>query len=76
MICGVYGDSIISADICQRWFARFRSEDINLADAARSGRPSTTDNDQILAAIKMDQHLTREIAERFNIQLIQQFRSD
>jgi len=50
-ICGVYGDSAISADTCQRWFTRFRSGDINLADAARSGRPSTTDDNQILAAI-------------------------
>jgi histone-lysine N-methyltransferase SETMAR len=67
-ICGVYGDSIISVDTCQRWFARFRSGDINLADAARSGRPSTTDDDQILAAIKVDRHLTtREIAKHFNI---------
>jgi len=42
--------------------------DINLSDAARSGRPSTTDNGQILVAIKVDRHLTtREIAERFNI---------
>jgi len=47
---------------------RFRSGDINLADAARSGRPSTTDDNQILTSIKVDRHLmTREIAERFNI---------
>jgi len=45
---------------------RARSRDINLANAARSGCPSTTDDDQILAAIKVDRHLTtREIA--FNI---------
>jgi len=61
-IYGVYGDSAIS-DTCQCWFARFCSGDINLADAARSGRPSTTDDDQILAVIKVDRHLTmREIA--------------
>jgi len=67
-ICDMYGDSASpSADTCQRWFARFRSVDINLADAARSG-PSTTDDDQILAAIKMDRYLTtRDITERFNI---------
>ena len=23
-ICAVYGDSVISCDICERWFARFR----------------------------------------------------
>ncbi|EZA62088.1 Histone-lysine N-methyltransferase SETMAR, partial [Ooceraea biroi] len=51
-----------------KWFARFRSGDVNVSDAARSGRPSTTDDDQIVAAIKADRHLTtREIAERFDI---------
>ncbi|EZA52043.1 hypothetical protein X777_09064 [Ooceraea biroi] len=35
-ICGVYGDSAISADTRQRWFARFRSGDVNVSDAARS----------------------------------------
>jgi len=63
----VYGDSAISAYTCQRWFARFRSGDINLADAARSGHPSTIDDDQNLAAIKVDRLATREIAKRFNI---------
>lgn len=67
-ICSVYGDSAISPDTCQRWFARFRSGNMNLEDATRSGRPSTTDDDQILAAIEVDRHLTtREIAKRFNI---------
>jgi len=60
-ICGVYGNSAISADTCQHWFARFRC-------GYKSHHPSITDDDQILAAIKVDRHLmTREIAERFNI---------
>jgi len=72
-ICGVYRNSAISANSCQSWFARFRSRDINFADAARSDHPSTTD-DQILAAIKVDRYLTtRESASTL---LIQQFRSD
>ncbi|EZA62083.1 Histone-lysine N-methyltransferase SETMAR [Ooceraea biroi] len=71
-ICGVYGDSAISAEPCQRWFARFRSGDVNVSDAAHSGRLSTTDDDQIVAAIKADRHLTtREIAERFDIVKLQ-----
>ncbi|XP_067210000.1 histone-lysine N-methyltransferase SETMAR-like [Linepithema humile] len=67
-ICGIYGDLAISADTCQRWFERFRSGDVNLSDAACSGRPSIADDDQILAAIKVDRHLTtREIVKHFNI---------
>lgn len=67
-ICAVYGATAVSNNTCDRWFARFRSGDFDLNDSARSGRPTSADDDQILAAVRSDRHLTtREIAERFDI---------
>ena len=42
-ICAVYGDSVISYDTCERWFARFRYGNQSLVDSTRSGRPIKTD---------------------------------
>lgn len=68
-ICAVYGDSAISCDSCERWFVRFRYGNVSLKDSARSGRPITTDEDQILSIIKSDRHIsTREIAKRLSVQ--------
>lgn len=68
-ICSVYGDSAINTVTCQRWFARFRCGDVSLEDSARKGRPVTTDDDQILAAIKSDRHIsTREIAQDIGVE--------
>ncbi|XP_020298124.1 histone-lysine N-methyltransferase SETMAR-like [Pseudomyrmex gracilis] len=64
----MYGASALSTDTCKRWFARFRSGEFNLQDAPRSGRPNSVDDDQLLATVKSDRHLTtREIAKRFGI---------
>ena len=50
------------------WFARFRSEDFDLKDAPRSGRPTEVDDDKIKTMIENDQRSTiREIAEKLNI---------
>ncbi|XP_018307348.1 histone-lysine N-methyltransferase SETMAR-like [Mycetomoellerius zeteki] len=58
----------LSADTCERWFAHFHSGEFNFQDALRSGWPNAADDDQLLAAVKSDRHLTtREIAERFGI---------
>ena len=57
-MCAVYGDSVISYDTCERWFARFRYGNNILVDSARSGRPIKTDRDQILSAITSDRHIS------------------
>ncbi|KAG5341768.1 SETMR methyltransferase, partial [Acromyrmex charruanus] len=42
--------------------------EFNLQNALRSGQPNTANDNQLLAAVKSDRHLTtREIAERFGI---------
>lgn len=67
-ICDVYGAEAITTTSCYNWYARFRSGNFNVEDAARSGRPSSIENDQILELIKVDRHLTaREIAEKLGI---------
>ena len=67
-ICAVYGEDAVSDRMCQKWFAKFHSEEMNIEDAPRSGRPVTTNVDQITALIDSDRQITvREIAARLNI---------
>jgi len=64
----VYGEDVVSERMCQKWFAKFRSGEMNIEDASRSGRPVTTDVDQITALIDSDRQITvREIAARLKI---------
>lgn len=67
-ICDVYGEGSLTERMCQNWFARFRSGDFNLDDAPRSGRPSEVNDDELLALVENDRHLTTdEIGERLNV---------
>ena len=53
---------------CQNWFARFCSENFDIKDAPRSGRPTDVVDDKIKAMIENNRHsTTREFAEKFNI---------
>ena len=57
-----------------KWFGRFRDGQESLNDDERNGRPSTSRNDDNIAAIKTvirgNRHLTiREIAEESNLSL-------
>lgn len=68
-LCIVYGDSAISYDTCQRWFARFRDGNFSLEDNPRNGRPITIDDDQILEQIKSNRHIsTREVAQCLGVE--------
>jgi len=62
-ICSVYGD-VISLSQCKEWFSRFRSNDFDLKDRPRSGRPSELDNDVLTSLVESDPRLSsRELAE-------------
>lgn len=64
-ICSVYGD-VISVRKCQEWFTKFRSDNFDLKDIPRSGRPSELDNDALTSVVESDPRLTsRELAEKF-----------
>jgi len=52
----------------RKWFARFKTDDFNLEDQERPGRPSTTDEDQIKTLIENNpRYTTRKLAEMFNM---------
>ena len=52
---------------CQKWFASFRSEDFELKDPPRFGRPTEVD-DKIKAMIENNRRsTTRKIAVKLNI---------
>ncbi|XP_018365216.1 PREDICTED: histone-lysine N-methyltransferase SETMAR-like [Trachymyrmex cornetzi] len=57
-ICAVYWEDAVSDRMCQKWFAKFRSGEMNIEDAPRSGRPVTTDVDQITALIDSDRQIS------------------
>ena len=64
----VYSEKSLTDRQCQNWVARFRSEDFDLKDAPRSGRPTEVDDDKIKAMIENNRRsTTREIAENLNI---------
>ena len=46
-ICVVYGEGAVTDQMCQKWFATFRTGDFLLDDAPQSGRPVEVDSDQI-----------------------------
>ncbi len=65
-ICEVYGDVLVVRK-CQYWFAKFRSGDLDLTDAPRSGRPVVLDNDVLRAEVESDPRQTiQELAEKLN----------
>lgn len=67
-ICGTYGEGSTTESTCNRWFAKFRSGDTSLLDQARSGRPSTFDNDRLDSLLKANPRLTtRELADDIGV---------
>ena len=64
----VYGEKSLTERQCQNCFARFRSGDLDLKDAPRSGRPTEVDDDKIKAMLENNRRsTTREIAEKLKI---------
>ena len=62
------GTDVVSRATCYRWFKRFREEDINLSDRARSGRPSKIDRDQLHDLVAEKSTKTcRELAEELQV---------
>ena len=53
-----YEESVVTDQICQKWFAMFRAGDFLLDDAPWLGRPSEVDSDQIKTLIENNQCYT------------------
>jgi transposase len=57
------GEGTVSIRTCYEWVAKFKAEDFDVKDNARSGRPSCDIDDQIQAILDENHHATvREIA--------------
>ena len=67
-LCGVYGDECLSERQCQNWFARFRSDNFDVKDEPRPGRPIVEQVDEILKRIEVDRYISfRDISTELNI---------
>ena len=67
-ICAVYGESAVTDQTCQQWFAKFCAGDCLLDDAPNSGRPVEVDSNEIETLIENNQcYTTQEIADILKI---------
>ena len=67
-VCSVYGESIVNARLCERWFARFRTGNFSLEDQERPGRPQVLGTDDLETLLKEDpRQSARELAIRLNV---------
>jgi len=72
MMQQAYGEACLSRTQCHKWYQRFKSGRTSIEDDTKSGRLSTSmDNDhveKVLALIRQNRHLTvREVAEEVGI---------
>ena len=57
-ICAVYGESAVTDQMCEKWFAKYRAGDVLLDDAPWLGRPVEVDGNQIETLLENNQHWT------------------
>jgi len=72
MLQRVYGEDCSSRTQCHEWYQRFKSGRTSVEDDPKSGRPSTSMDDdhveKVLAVIRQNRRLTvREVAEEVGI---------
>ena len=67
-ICAVYGEGAMTAQMCQKWFVKFRAGEFLLDDASWVGRSVQVDSDQIETLIENNHSYTmQEIASILKI---------
>jgi len=72
MLQQAYGEDCLSRTQCHKWYQRFKSGRTSIEDDPKSGRPSTSMDDdhveKVLAVIRQHRRLTvREVAEEVGI---------
>jgi len=72
MLQQAYGEDCLSRTQCHEWYQRFKSGRTSIEDDSKSGRPSTSMDDdhfeKVLAVIRQNRRLTvREVAEKAGI---------
>jgi predicted HTH transcriptional regulator len=67
-LSAVYEEDVFTKCQCQNWFAKFRSENLDVEDATRFERPVEADEYTIKVLIVENRRITtREITERLNL---------
>ena len=56
----VYGEHALAARTCQKWFARFKSDDFGLEDEERPGQPKKFEDEELEALLDEDCCQTQE----------------
>ena len=72
MLQQAYGEDCMSRTQCHEWYQRFKSDRTSIEDDPKSGRPSTSMDDdhfeKVLAVIRQNRRLTvREVAEEVGV---------
>jgi len=72
MLQQAYGEDCLSRTQCHEWYQRFKSVRTSIEDDPKSGRPSTSMDDdhveKVFAVIRQNRRLTvREIAEEIGM---------
>jgi len=72
MLQQAYGEDCLSRTQCHKWYQRFKSGRTSIEDDPKSGRPSTSMDDdhveKVLAVIRQNRRLNvREVAEEVGI---------
>ena len=57
-ICAVYGEGVVTDQMCQKSFLKFHGGDFSLDDAPQLGRPVEVVRDQIDTLLENNQHST------------------
>lgn len=69
-LCEVRGEDCLTERQCQRWFARFRSGNFNLRDAAHTGRKITADDGKIKTLIETSRRMnSKNDGEAWHIEI-------
>ena len=65
----VYGDRVSTLRTCETWFRQFKNGDIDLNEAARSGKRKSFDDAKLQALLDEDNTQTqRQLADALGIQ--------
>lgn len=54
IICEIYGENVVTADVCEKRFKRFRNGEMDVNDKVRSGKPKEFENDELQELLDKD----------------------
>lgn len=68
LICEAYAEDFVSADMCEKWFRRFKSGNFNLDDKPRLGRLVRMKKGDLDEVLKEDlTQSTRKLTKQFEV---------